>query len=366
MYQHWSKMYGTQWESYIGINNLVKVVGSDQIVGSEHMSYEPIKSPCNNIVTTNFQGQTSHDGFGAVSVAKIKSNVSFQGEEYYDEDEIEVPGWCFDQFPKITDPPMLNCQAYGGDNFTTSQFTNSLYSVDESLLSNSADSHNSSEEEYSNFQSGNMSFYDHFPKKHDELFRNDASIDEKPLEISFQRTKSGSSTKSQKQTLQLYGMCATSNNSASRKAPTCKRRVRWTEDLHESFMIIVDHLGGPEKAKPKAILDMMKSNLLSISHVKSHLQKCRSTIRMHKALQERPEEGHRTDRVADLQLKILKQIEESRQLHLEVRKSISQQLETQRKLQILIEQHDKKLKLMQKERTNQRKSWTQRERTVPK
>lgn len=203
-----------------------------------------------------------------------------------------------------------------------------------------------------------------FQKKHNELFRNDASIDENPLEISFQRTKSGSSTKSQKQTPQLYGMCATSN----RKAPTCKRRVRWTEDLHESFMIIVDHLGGPEKAKPKAILDMMKSNLLSISHVKSHLQKCRSTIRVgvHKALQEKPEEGHRTDRVADLQLKILKQIEESQQLHLEVRKSISQQLETQRKLQTLIEQHGNKLKLMQKERTNQRKSWTQRERTVPK
>jgi len=186
MYQYLSKMYGTQWESYIGISNLVKVVGSDQIVGSEQMSFEPIKSPCNNIVTTNFQGQsqTPHEGFGAVSVAKIKSNVNFQGEEYNDEDEIEVPAWCFDQFPKITDPPMLNCQAYRGDNFT-----NSLYSVDESLLSNSADSHNSSEEEYSNFQSGNMSFYDHFPKKHDELFRNDASIDEKPLEISFQRTK---------------------------------------------------------------------------------------------------------------------------------------------------------------------------------
>nr|QSD99575.1 MYB family transcription factor [Melilotus albus] len=340
MYQHWSRMYGTQWESYMGINNLVKVVGSEQV------NFEPIKSPCNNNIVTS---------------------TNLQAGEYYDEDEIDLPDWCFDQFPKITDPPMLNCQASGGDNFTASQFTSSLYSVDESLLSNSADSHNSSEEEYSNFQSGNMSFYDHFPKKHDELMRNDASIDEKSLEISFQRTKSGPCTKSQKHSPQLYGIaCDTSSNSASRKALTSKRRVRWTEELHESFMTIVDHLGGAEKAKPKAILDMMKSNLLSISHVKSHLQKCRSTIRVHQALQERSEEGHRTDRVTDLQLKILRQIEESRQLHLEVRRNISQQLETQRNLQKLIEQHSKKLKLMNKERTKQRKSWTQRERTVPK
>jgi SHAQKYF class myb-like DNA-binding protein len=132
-------------------------------------------------------------------------------------------------------------------------------------------------------------------------------------------------------------------------------------------MMIVDHLGGPDKAKPKAILDMMKSNSLSLSHVKSHLQKCRSSERVHKALRERSEEGHRTDRVTELQLKISHmQIEESRQLQLEVRKSISQQLEMQRSLETLIEEHSEKLKVIQKEKTNQRKSWTQREMTVPK
>ncbi|KAK2417262.1 hypothetical protein P8452_61871 [Trifolium repens] len=357
MYQHWSRMYGTQWESYMGINNLVKVVESEQV-----MSFEPIKSTCNNIVTSSSNLETPYEGFGAVTIAKIKSSVGFQGGEYYDEDQIEVPDWCFDQFPKITDPPLLNCQG-SGDNFTSS-----LYSVSkESLLSNSADSHNSSEEEYSNFQSGNMSFYNHFPQNHDELMKNDASIDEKPFEISFQRSKSGSPTKSHKQSPQLYGIgCATSSNNASRKALTCKRRIRWTEELHESFMMIVDHLGGPDKAKPKAILDMMKSNSLSLSHVKSHLQKCRSSERVHKALRERSEEGHRTDRVTELQLKIHMQIEESRQLQLEVRKSISQQLEMQRSLETLIEEHSEKLKVIQKEKTNQRKSWTQREMTVPK
>ncbi|PNX78507.1 MYB-like DNA-binding domain shaqkyf class protein, partial [Trifolium pratense] len=151
---------------------------------------------------------------------------------------------------------------------------------------------------------------------------------------------SGSPTKSP----QLYGIgCATSSNNDSRKS---KRRIRWTEELHESFMMIVDHLGGPEKAKPKAILDMMKSNSLSLSHVKSHLQKCRSSERVHKALRERSGEGHRTDKVTELQLKIYMQIEESRQLQLEVRKSISQQLEMQRSLETLIEEHSKKLKVI--------------------
>ncbi|XP_004493571.1 uncharacterized protein [Cicer arietinum] len=329
MYQHWSRMFGTQWESYMGINNLVKVVESEQV------NFEPIKSsPCNNIVTTT-NLQTPH--------------VSFQAtEEYYDEDQIEVPDWSCFEFPKITDPPMLICQT-SGDNFNSDQITNSLYSVDESLLSNSSDSH-CSEEEYSNFQSGNnITFYDHFPHKHDELLRSDASKDERPLEISFQRSKSwrGSCTKSEKQSPQLYGIaCVTSSNSSTRKVHKSKRRVRWTKELHEPFMMIVNHLGGPERAKPKAILDMMNSDLLSISHIKSHLQKCRSTTRFHKPLQEKSEEGHRIDGVTELQHKIQMQIEESRQLQIEIRKSISQQLKMQRNLQTLIEQERKKLKLM--------------------
>jgi hypothetical protein len=45
-----------------------------------------------------------------------------------------------------------------------------------------------------------------------------------------------SPTKSHKQSPQLYGIgCATSSNNASRKDITCKRRIRWTEELHESF-----------------------------------------------------------------------------------------------------------------------------------
>ncbi|KOM29084.1 hypothetical protein LR48_Vigan635s000900 [Vigna angularis] len=269
MYQCSSQMYGTDWE-YMGISNLAKVVGSDQIL-------EPKSSPF-NIVTTPLQIQTPQ-GFCATAT---KGLVSFQAQQHaHHQHQIEVPAWCFDS-------NMLNiCQA-SGDNFTTkqdppsSQFTSSLCPVAESFLSSStgADCPSSSEkyckitsysEKHSSMQPDGMPYYDHFSQEEDKLLRDDAATDERPLEISFQRNQLESCTKPQKQAPhRLCGVaCVTSSNSASRRG---KRRIKWTDDLHEPFMMIVNSLGGPEKAKPKAILDMMKSDLLSISHVKSHLQ----------------------------------------------------------------------------------------------
>ncbi|KAK1419780.1 hypothetical protein QVD17_29111 [Tagetes erecta] len=49
-------------------------------------------------------------------------------------------------------------------------------------------------------------------------------------------------------------------------------RLRWTNDLHQSFVHAIDRLGGPEKATPKLVLQMMDVRGLTISHVKSHLQ----------------------------------------------------------------------------------------------
>ncbi|XP_027351075.1 protein PHOSPHATE STARVATION RESPONSE 1-like [Abrus precatorius] len=343
------RMYGTQWEYYRGISNLSKVVGSEQ-------SFEPSKSS-SNIVTIPFQ---TPPGF---CPSTAKGLESFQDQEHkHDQHQIEVPSWCF-EFPKTATDL--------GDNFTntttkqdqpTSQFTSSLYPVAESYLSSSADCNSCSEnyskfsscsKKHSDFQPDNMPYYDHISQEHDKLLRDDAATDERPFEISFQRNQLPSCTKLEKQVLHRpCGVaCGNSSNSASRRG---KRRIRWTKDLHEPFMMIVNSLGGPEKAKPKAILEMMKSDLLSISHVKSHLQKCRSTIQIPKALLERSEEGQRTNEVNELQVKIHMQIEESRQLQLEIRKSIGQQLEMQRNLQMLIEQQSKQLKVMleyQKERT---------------
>ncbi|EES11274.1 hypothetical protein BDA96_06G198400 [Sorghum bicolor] len=49
-------------------------------------------------------------------------------------------------------------------------------------------------------------------------------------------------------------------------------RMRWSADLHRSFLQAIDCLGGQHKATPKLILQFMGVKELTISHVKSHLQ----------------------------------------------------------------------------------------------
>ncbi|KAF3638576.1 putative transcription factor IIIB 50 kDa subunit-like [Capsicum annuum] len=49
-------------------------------------------------------------------------------------------------------------------------------------------------------------------------------------------------------------------------------RLRWTPQLHLSFVNAIHRLGGQERATPKLVLQMMNVRGLSIAHVKSHLQ----------------------------------------------------------------------------------------------
>ncbi|CAL0302486.1 unnamed protein product [Lupinus luteus] len=187
MYQY-SSLMGIQWE------HLAKVVGSEQV------SFEPIKSPI-NIVDNPLQTQPSFCS------SATKSLVNFQPQQY-NQYEIDVPNWCL-EFPKTTNtyPSMMFSQQACGDNFTnstkkdtpSSQFTrSSLHSVAESFLSSSVDSECSSEknsnfasyaEKYSNFQPDNIAFYEHFSEERDKLLRDDAAKDERVLEISFQRNQ---------------------------------------------------------------------------------------------------------------------------------------------------------------------------------
>ncbi|KAJ6979269.1 hypothetical protein NC653_027427 [Populus alba x Populus x berolinensis] len=53
-------------------------------------------------------------------------------------------------------------------------------------------------------------------------------------------------------------------------------RLRWTPDLHLSFVHAVERLGGREKATPKLVFQLMNVRELSIAHVKSHCSYYRS------------------------------------------------------------------------------------------
>ncbi|XP_054795096.1 myb family transcription factor PHL5-like, partial [Prosopis cineraria] len=192
------------------------------------------------------------------------------------------------------------------------------------------------------FLGDKLSFREHSQENELPVHDAAAATDVKPFEISFQRIRSAVLTSLWGCLFSLFDQLY----STSRSSLTRKRRIRWTKDLHEPFVMIVDCLGGPEKAKPKSILKMMDSDMLTISHIKSHLQKYRSTICVRKDLREKSGEGNGPEGVSELQLKIYKQIEESLQLQLEVQRSLHEQLEIQRNLQLLIKQQRKRLKIM--------------------
>ncbi|XP_028080285.1 myb family transcription factor PHL5-like [Camellia sinensis] len=145
------------------------------------------------------------------------------------------------------------------------------------------------------------------------------------------------------------GVSVTSGNSGS--AISSKTRIRWTQDLHDCFVECVNHLGGAEKATPKAILKLIDSERLTIFHVKSHfpvwyLDKYRIAKYMPDSAEGKSERKNNMNDAAQIDIKACLQIREALQLQLDVQRRLHEQLEIQRNLQLRIEKQGKQLKMM--------------------
>ncbi|KAK4397529.1 Myb family transcription factor PHL5 [Sesamum angolense] len=130
---------------------------------------------------------------------------------------------------------------------------------------------------------------------------------------------------------------ASSNVAFDKEATRNKTRIRWTEELHKKFIESVNRLGGAKKATPKGILKLMNCNGLTIFHVKSHLQKYRVAQLIPEVTQGNPEQ---------LDPKTGVQIVEALRLQMDVQHRLYEQLESQKKLQMRIEEQAKQLQTM--------------------
>ncbi|EXB93641.1 Myb family transcription factor APL [Morus notabilis] len=150
---------------------------------------------------------------------------------------------------------------------------------------------------------------------------------------------------------------------SSKEAPRIsanKQRIKWTEDLHEQFVECVNRLGGAEmenidqafyyiEATPKNILKLMNKNMLTIFHIKSHLQKYRTSKHIADYKKEKSENIATSDGTLDMKSGM--HIKEALQ---NVNNRLHEQLEIQHNLQLLIEEQGKQMKMMlqQQQKTN--------------
>ncbi|KAL3569119.1 hypothetical protein D5086_029009 [Populus alba] len=150
------------------------------------------------------------------------------------------------------------------------------------------------------------------------------------------------------------GSSTSSGSGSSGPIFSSKKRITWTQGLHEKFVKCVNSLGGAAKAKPKAILKMMETKGLTIVQVKSHLQKYRSDKCLSECKQEKPTINDIPQLVFSSRISM--GIKEAQQLQLDIEKHLHEQLEIQRNILLQNEKVGRQLELMleQQQRTSKR------------
>ncbi|KAF6163914.1 hypothetical protein GIB67_024769 [Kingdonia uniflora] len=123
-----------------------------------------------------------------------------------------------------------------------------------------------------------------------------------------------------------------------------KQRLRWKSDLHDRFVDAIAQLGGPDRATPKGVLNVMGVPGLTIYHVKSHLQKYRLAKFVPESLEgSKDEKKDSGGSLSSMDSAPGMQINEALRMQMEVQKRLQEQLEVQRQLQLRIEAQAKYL-----------------------
>ncbi|CBI22798.3 unnamed protein product, partial [Vitis vinifera] len=128
------------------------------------------------------------------------------------------------------------------------------------------------------------------------------------------------------------------NMGSSRSDGSGKERLRWTQELHDRFEEAVNQLGGADRATPKGILKAMAVPGLTIYHVKSHLQKYRiSKFVPESSSRAKFERRSISEMLPNFSTTSGAQLKEALQMHMEVERRLSDQLEVQKSLKLKIE-----------------------------
>ncbi|KAK1353305.1 HTH myb-type domain-containing protein [Heracleum sosnowskyi] len=137
------------------------------------------------------------------------------------------------------------------------------------------------------------------------------------------------------------------NQLSSTSSTSTKSRMRWTSELHETFVEAVNKLGGSERATPKGVLKQMKVEGLTIYHVKSHLQKYRTARYKPESLEGSSDKNQNLIGVlSSHDSKKDSVITETLRMQMELQKKLHEQLEIQKNLQLRIEEQGRCLQMM--------------------